>query len=299
MNDFSEKIKIDINGFFQDSLRLLQEYQPSLIEYYSNGGEFPKDAFDLLDKLELQVNSIYQKVKQNRNNFNHYFDFVVFDQIEDFASIFRMIENYSKWLRSSVIKGRYKSTSEIDYVLRQNQTIEEMSAEIGWTNREEGFLDLTLRNQIKETDYDLQGGLVFKFAYQNDKTLQLESVVDEMVGQNLLGKDINAKISFKDNDIFCLTPEDTFFQTCEILTGLMKNHNPEFPEDGFDKSAISNKNLMRVRLSTFIRQMYATVFKDDTIASFSITDVIEDADVLKIIVEYKSYLNIDSVKITV
>lgn len=299
MENFSDKIQMNIDSFFQESLQLLQDYQPDLVKYYSNEGDFPKKAFDLLDRLENFVSLIYQKVRQNRNNFNNLSDFVVFDQIEDFVSAFRMIENYSKWLRSSVIKGRYKTTTEINYILKQNQTIEDVSAEIGWADREQGFLDLTLRNQIKETDYDLHGGLVFKFAYQNDKALQLETVVDEMVGRNLLGKDFGSKIGFKDDDILYLSPEDTFYQTCEILTGLMKNSNPEFPTDGYDKSSISNKNLMRVRLSTFIRQMYETVAKDDTIASFSITDVVEEDDTLNIIVEYKSYLNAENVKMKV
>lgn len=296
MINLGDKIHFDVEGFFNDSLTLLQDYQAKLVSYYTNDGDFPKEAFDLLDKLESQVNQIYSKVGINRSALNKFSDFVVFDQIEDFASTFRVIENYSRWLRSSTIKGRYKRETEIDFILRQNQTLEELSDEIGWDNREEGFLDLTTRNQIKETDYNLAGGLVFKFSYQNEKSFQLVTVVDEMTGENILGKDIEGKLQFVDNDLLSLSPTDTFFQTCEILTGLFKNANPEFPDDGFDKSAISNKNIMRIRLSTFVRQMYATVSKDDTIASFAISDVREESDCLKIEMQYKSYLSTDPVK---
>ena len=296
MINLGDKINFDVKGFLEDSLVLLQDYQSKLVSYYTNDGDFPKDAFDLLDKLELQVNQIYNKVKVNRSALNKFSDFVVFDQIEDNASIFRVIDNYSRWLRSSTIKGRYKRETEIDFILRQNQTLEELSDEIGWNNREEGFLDLTTRNQIKETDYDLSGGLVFKFSYQNEKNFQLVTVVDEMTGENILGKDIEGKLQFVDNDLLTLSPVDTFVQTCEILTGLLKNSNPEFPDDGFDKAAISNKNVMRIRLSTFIRQMYATVSKDDTIASFTISDVREESDCLMIEMQYKSYLSNEPVK---
>ena len=296
MKNLGDKINFDVRGFFENSLILLQDYQSRLVSYYTNDGDFPKDAFDLLDRLESEVKQIYSKVKVSRSALDKFSDFVVFDQIEDFASTFRVIENYSRWLRSSTIKGRYKRETEIDFILRQNQTLEELSDEIGWDSREKGFLDLTTRNQIKETDYDLSGGLVFKFSYQNEKNFQLVTVVDEMTGENILGKDVARQLRFEEDDLLALSPADTFFQTCEILTGLFKNSNPEFSDDGFDKSAISNRNIMRIRLSTFIRQMYATVSKDDTIASFAISDVREESDCLKIEMQYRSYLSTDPVK---
>ena len=49
-------------------------------------------------------------------------------------------------------------------------------------------------------------------------------------------------------------------------------------------------------MSTFIRQMFSTVKKDDTIASFAISDLAEDGDCLKIEVQYKSYLDSEPVK---
>lgn len=293
---FSDKLGFDVKQFFQNCFTLLQDYQPKLVTYYTKEGTFPKEAFQLLDKLEAQVPVIYNKLRVNRENFDNYSDFLVFDQIEDFVSIFKTIENYSKWYKSSTIKGRFKQTTEVNFILRQNQTLESFSSEVGWNNREKGALDLALRNQIKETDYDLSGGMVFRFAYQNDKKIELQTVVDEMTGENLLGKDIQSTLEFKNDDLVYLTPADTFLQTCEILTNLMKNSNPEFPDEGFDKSAISNKNIMRVRMSTFIRQMFATVKRDDTIASFSISDVSIDGDALSIEVQYKSYLGGEPVK---
>lgn len=291
MVKFSNKIGFDVKTFLEESLYLIQDGQASFVSYYTQGSEFPKDFFDLLDKLLSQTKTIYRKIAINREAFDNYIDFIIFDQIEDFVSMFNLINNYSRWLRSSIIKGRFKNTTEIDFVLRQNQTLEELSNEIGWTSREQGALDLALRNQIKETDYTVDGGLTFKFSYQNDNSFSLQTVVDEMTGENILGKDLQAKFEFKDDDLVALTPSQTFLQTCEILTGLIKNNNPEFPSDGFDKEAISNRNIMKVKLSTFIRQMYAVVSKDDTISSFSITDVVEEKDCLRVEMQYKSYLN--------
>lgn len=296
MISFANKIGYDIKTFFEEGLELMRVHHSNIVDYFVKEGDFPKEAFSLLDKLENKSQIIYSKLRNNRNKLNNFLDFVIFDQIEDFISVFRSIQNYSRWYKSSIIKGRFKTTAEVNFVLRQNQTLENLSQEIGWQNQDEGALDLALRNKIKETDYDLQGGLVFKFAYQNEKSLKLQTVVDEMTGENLLGKDIQAKLEFKNDDLVYLTPQDTFHQTCEILTNLMKNSNPEFPNDGFDKSAISNKNLMKVRLSSFIRQIYAVVKKDDTIASFSVSDIVESGDSLRIEMQYRSYLNSEPVK---
>lgn len=296
MISFSNKIGYDIKTFFEESLELMQVHHSNIVSYFVEEGDFSKEAFGLLDKLENKSQIIYSKLRTNRNKLNNFLDFVIFDQIEDFISVFRSIQNYSRWYKSSIIKGRFKTTTEVNFVLRQNQTLENLSQEIGWQNQDEGALDLALRNKIKETDYDLQGGLIFKFAYQNEKSLKLQTVVDEMTGENLLGKDIQAKLEFKNDDLVYLTPQDTFHQTCEILTNLMKNSNPEFPNDGFDKSAISNKNLMKVRLPSFIRQIYAVAKKDDTIASFSVSDIVESGDSLRIEMQYRSYLNSEPVK---
>lgn len=288
---FSDKINYDIQAFYNDSLTLLQDYQKDFVDYYSQDGAYPKSAFDLLDKLVYQSQLIYQKVAINRDSFDNYSDFLVFDQIEDFLSTFRSIQNYSRWYHSSTIKGRFKTTTEINYSLRQNQTLENFSTEIGWTNQEQGALELALRNRIKETDYDLKGGLQFKFAYQNNQALELQTVIDEMTGENLLGKDIKKKFSLSNDDLVVLSPRATFLQTCEILSNLMKNSNPEFPVDGFDKSAISNKNIMKARLSTFIRQIYTVISKDDTISSFAVTNIGTEGDTLRIELEFKSHLS--------
>jgi len=291
MKSFSDKIGFDVKGFMEESIHLIQDGQASLMSYYTQGGDYPKEYFDLLDSLVIKAKSIYRKVAINRDFLNNYIDFVIFDQIEDFVSQFNMINNYSRWMRSSLIKGMFKNTTEVNFVLKQNQTLEELSAQAGYLDRDEGALDMALRNHIKETDYTTDGGLVFKFAYENDNAISLQTVIDEMTGENIMGKDIQSKIEFKNDDVVALAPYQTFLQACEILTGLMKNSNPEFPFDGFDKEAISNKNIMRVKLSTYIRQMYAVVSKDDTIASFAITDVAEDKDCLRIEVQYRSYLN--------
>ena len=93
MKSFSERLGYDIQAFLLKSLDLVQNYQTELMNYYTEEGVFPREAFLLLDKLETEATQIYNKVRINREKLTNYMDFVIFDQVEDFVSGFKTIEN--------------------------------------------------------------------------------------------------------------------------------------------------------------------------------------------------------------
>lgn len=297
LSDISKILSIDVQQYLTDYTNFVNLYNQSLIDYYTAEAEYPKTSFDELDKLLRTSLLIYQQIPICRTSLNSYFAFETMDVIEDVISSLQTIDNYSRWLRTSFVKGRFKENVEIDFILKQNQTLEELSSDIGFSDREEGVLSLTLRNHIKEKDYDLSGGLLFQFNYQNDQQISLNTVIDTLTGENILGKDLSKKFSLKENDLLTLNPRDTFYQTCAILTSLLKNSNPQYPDQGFNKASISNKNALANMLPTFIRQLYATINEDDTIESFRIVNIITDADALKIQIEYKSHLSYEVTQI--
>jgi hypothetical protein len=289
--DVSKIISIDLESYFNDYAEFVSQHNQTLVEYFSKETTFPKFEFDKLDELINRTFEIKRSLSLHKSRLSSYFCFEILDSVETVDSALQLINNYSRWLRSSFVKGRFKDSIEVDFILKQNQTLEQLSSEIGFTNSEEGFINLSQRNHIKETDYNLDGGLLFTFGYQTDQSIAVSTVVDNLFGKNVLGKDISKKLQIKDNDLVCLSPEATFDQTCDILTKLLKNGNPEFPTQGFDKATISNKNSLSNMLPVFLRQLYATVDRDDTIASFRIVDIRTDGDALKIEIEFYSHLS--------
>lgn len=284
-------INFDLQGFFQDFVSLVSSYQQDIVYYYTNGGDYPKTGMDLLESLVKKVPVVYQKVSQGRNMLTNYSDFKIIDYFEDCVTSLQMMDNYDRWLRSSLVKGKFKEGMEVEIILRQNQTFENLSTEVGYDDHEEGALDILMRNKIKERDYDLRGGttLTFSSSVENEGMV-LQSVVDNNTGQNLLGKDLCKKITFTGEDILCLRPQDTFYQACGILIGLLKNDNPEIPSQGLDKSLISNKNVVLNMMPTFIRQLYATIGSDDTISTFNIVSIDNEGDRVSIEVQLISQL---------
>ena len=294
----SNIIKFDVQSFFEQFIVFATQHRQLISDYYTNGIVYPKSSFDALATLKSYSKIISEKISSNRDYLTNFSDFEVVDKIEEVNHTLEIIDNYSRWLRSSLFKGRFKDSAEINVILRQNQTLESFSEEVGYLDKDKGTIDIAVRNSIKETDTTLDGGVVFRFSYQDKNGLALSSIVDNLSGDNLLGKDISQKLTFTLDDLQTLSPYDTFLQTCSILISLLKKDNPEFPNIGFDKSTISNKNIMNNMLPSFIRQLYNTASQDDSIANFTVSNIFMAEDVLNIEVTFKSWLN-NEVKQTV
>ena len=290
----SNILGIDIRQYLQDCVDYINQYNQILIRYVSNGTQYPRTAYILLDELISRYEEICKRVSLRRNRLQGLHMFEIIDQVENVRSVLRSFDNYSRWMKSSFVKGRFTDSAEIVYVLKQNQTIENMALAAGYADGESGFLDVTYRNKIRERDYDLNGGLTFRFSYQNEQRIQLDTVIDNMTGDNLLGKDIKRKFQFIDDDLLYLSPQDTFLQTCEIFTSLTKNSNPEFPLQGFNKESLTNRNGLNNMLPIFVRQMYSIVSSDDTISSFSIKNVSIENDALRVEMEFRSHLSTET-----
>lgn len=288
----SEILRVDLKTFFQDYVDFISQYRQSLTDYYLKGTSYPKTAFDTLSDLKKRTQAIYSSITSFRSQLTQFSDFEVIDKFEMIVHTLEILENYSRWLRSSLFKGQFKSGTEINFILKQNQTLESFSEEIGFQDRDSASIDLALRNKIKETDYSLEGGgLTFTFTYIDSNEFSLSSIVDNLSGENVLGKDLKKKLTLSEEDLEVLSPQETFTQTCSILLGLIKRDNPEFPYQGYDKSSISNKNTLVSMIPSFIRQFYSTVQRDDSIFSFQISKVDYQKDSLFVEITFKSWLN--------
>lgn len=287
LSSFIERSKL----FFDDFNKFMQEGHQEIVNYYTQESDYPKDSFDKLDLLINLSEEVKQSIRDFRDSFNNLYLFEIVEQFESCSSMLDFISNYSKWYQSTSIKGRYKSTSEVASVLKQNETLENLSSRIGYADREDGFLDISLRNHVREVDYNSNGSLVVKTSTQIDgQSLVLNTVVDEPVGENILGRDIQRKLSFSEDDLVCLSPKETFEQIVKLICSLFKGNNPEFPNSGIDKGFLSNKNGLCIMLPTVIRQLNEIVSTEDTIKSFNIKSIDNRGDVMKVEFEFESVL---------
>jgi hypothetical protein len=161
----------------------------------------------------------------------------------------------------------------------------------GSLDTETDSVSMMLANDLSEDKYTTSGGVMFKFSYQNDFKLELNSVVDIITGENVYGKDLDKKIQFIDDDLKILSPKETIEQALYIILTTTRGSIPEFPGDGYDKTLMTNINRTFTMFPVLFRQLYAVVKKDDTFKSFSLLNIRREEDVLKIDVSVETRLN--------
>lgn len=284
-------INIDVKSYFNDFISFVSQYQQSIIDYYTTESSYPKKAFDNLQELLVIKNKVYEEISSHRNLLNEFKYFEIVDALEDSFAVLDTFQNYSRWLRSSMVNGKFKESTEVNIILRQNQTLEHLSGELGFSNQDEGALQIALRNNIKEIDYSYDNkNLVFNFGYQNQTSLYLNSIVDNLTGENILGKDLQKKLEFSVDDLRVLSPNETFQQACDIILNLRKRDNPEFPQMGFDKTLLVNRNVVGSTLPSFVRQLYSIASSDDSIASFQVSKMDLNSDALTVEIIFKSWI---------
>lgn len=150
-----------------------------------------------------------------------------------------------------------------------------------------------MENSIKEIDYDLSGGFVFQFNYKDEReNIALTTLVDKnLSGEKLLGVDISKKITFVEEDITYLSPEETFNQSCKTLLRLKRGDNPEVPSSGIDKTLLVNRIATATSFPILIRQLNDTISRDDTIKEMNVKDVWFESDSLNMKCDFYSQLS--------
>ena len=129
------------------------------------------------------------------------------------------------------------------------------------------------------------------FYKQNGDSIFIESVVDNIVGEKILGKDILYKTTFENDDLLVLSYKDTFFQSVNILMKLKKGDNPEFYDLGLQKNVAVGSNINSISYPVLLRQISEAFQTDDTIKSQEITGFRKEQDAIFIDMEIESKMS--------
>lgn len=274
VENFNGLTGYDLQTYLIDFADFVEQDRQSIIDFYSGNSDIlPSSSIEEMERLLKENNKIEEIFISNKDSFNttDYVDLA--DLIGDIGLKLKTIQNTAKWVRSSVTDNRYNRNIEVDVTLNQNQTLEQLSKNIGYLDQENDWLDLALRNDLIEEDYTSEGTLKLKASLQNNLRIQIQSVVNVIQGQSIYGKDLQKKLTFENNDLKALGNVDTINQAFEIAVNLRRGDNPEFPNEGLESSLIVGQNLNSILYPAIFRQLYQNISQDDTFKSISILDV--------------------------
>ena len=274
VNDFERITNYPLGNFLNDFTTFVDSGRSDILDYYGGVVSKPNEsAFSELGRLLSESESIMEVSQQHASQLSNaaYWELIVI--MTDIQSSLQTIDNSSKWLRSAIAKNDFSPDVELEHILKQNQTLEDIAVSVGSTDKESDWVRIALRNDLTEDMYTVDGGNQIVAGNINRMTIKLDSVVDNIVGKKVYGVDLDKTIQFADDDLVALSNEDTIKQTVEVLAGLRQGQTPEFPEDGIQSSIVSGSNRNQIAYPILMRQYYNTFRKDDTLKSLTITNI--------------------------
>lgn len=235
---FNQITGYDIKSFFKSFVDFSNTYYPSIVSFYQ-GGIVNADAFKTLDNLIASANVIEPLFSLHSDTLD---DISMWDILDDFTEIqtkLETIKNSDRWLRSSSI-GR-DNTIQISRKLRSGEDFETVSLEKGDEDPENDWRSIVTPQYIEEEDYDDIDGMrnTFYINMRNTGSNEVSTVIDTLIGDKILGKDISVKFSFDETgDLITVNGHDAMIQALNIIVSSLTGSIPEFPDYGISNEFI-------------------------------------------------------------
>lgn len=266
LDKFNKVTSYDLYQYFTDYGDFLDTQFKQLVAYYKGNSSVDKHAFTELNRLykeSLKIEGIISSLSSSLSSTTEFWD--LNDNLSIIKTKLESTLNLAKWMRSSYIYG-YENQSKVKYIVKQNQTLENVSFSLGSSTPNEDWVGVAVENGISEMDYTSKGGNILDVKKEDNSTFNITTVVDVMVGDNILGKDIQRKLEITEEDIVTLNTVDTMNQSAEICLTTVRGSVPEFVYLGISKDFVGSA-LQSLRLASLSREVINNFKTDDSFKS--------------------------------
>lgn len=302
VSEFETLTRYPLSLFFLNFKSFIDKDYNNIVSYYSGDiNSLNNSSFNNLENIKDELSNIFSQFSLNRDVFSNYKWWLLLSQLEKIDSTLLLIDNTSKWLRSTISKGNFNPNPEVDIPFSQGQTLESVERDVlgseDWTNT---WQSLAIKNDLEEEDYTTEAGFLIKanfdYAFKN---FRINSIVDNPVGEKVLGLDLHRKLQYIDDDLLTLTPRETFYQNAYILINLRQYDNPEFYKQGIEPSLVVGSNVNSLTYPILFRQLTALFKADDTIKTFQIVNINRVQDSVSIDFQIESRLgDVENISLT-
>jgi len=257
-----------VNDFFQSDFQRIYDWYSGLSKK-PNVNSF-KNMYTLICDSGVVLNLFYQ----NRNEFSKTYFWDLLEQLENINIKLITTSNLSKLLRSTRTKSSYSGKLSTDYTTRKYDTLEDVQRNVNNSpNYDDDWWRLAVGNDLKEEDYDNGGGLLLQVETNFNPGVNLQSVVDNPIGEKMYGRDMNRKITILDEDIEVLGYNETVLQSLDIFLETKLGTVPENKEIGYDESLVVGSSRGAVNFNILQRQLINIFNTDDSFTNFQITNI--------------------------
>lgn len=271
----------DIKKFFQSYVDFCSDYYPYIVDYYQ-GGEINADSFYTLDKLIAQINIIEPLFQLHENKLD---DISMWELLENFSEIvtkLTTIKNSDRWLRSASV-GR-TNTLQLEKQLRTGETFETVAQQLELEEPEDDWVDIVVPQYIIEEEYVTgQGSNTFSINLKNVGINYVDNVVDTLVDENILGKDLSIEFVFEKEDLKIVKFQKSMEQALQIILEAIKGCIPEFTDYGLPSDFIG-QTTNAIQYPIIFKSLMNMFQRDNRWASAELIDLkkVEDSIFMKV-----------------
>lgn len=277
INHFKKITKYNLADLLANHNVFIQDDFPLIIDYVNGLDVDIRKSYErlknLVDNYKKVINLFITHKKRFKNTLLNFISYTFIE--EQYYLNIKFIENIDKYNRSSISLNSFNKNTKRNFIKRQNQTLEDISkSELKDTDPQTDWTNIALQNDLLETDYDITQTKQLNISTTNQSIgkIKLDSVVDLMDGEKLLGLDFNKKITFINDDFEILPYKETFKQSVEIGISIDNGDVPEIPELGFQNEFLIGGNLGVLQNSVLIRNFDEIFSLDDTIVEQKILE---------------------------
>lgn len=295
-NEFQNITKFELLQFFIDYRDFLQNDYSDIYAYYSGKTE-KIDSYKIsrLNNLLSRSNDLTRTFQTFAGKLGNAGYWELQQYCQDLKDTLERISKLPKYCRTTKTCRGYKPYIQVSEDIGGMKTIQDLSQELGSEMTEQ---ELILNNDLEEGSWEIDKLSQITALINNNTDVVVETIIEQPIGRRVYGRDVNRKISFKDNDLSIVEYEDNIEQKCEILLELNRGDVPEMPT--FGKNIISGSSYNNYNYAELVSDIKDNFYQDDLFESVDVVDIgFRDSDIY-VTCEIKTkyaYSTIKSVKV--
>jgi len=276
--------------FFLEKYSYFNENCLTDLKAYFSGSttSIDNDKLQMLSSLIEDNANLISVVNNFSNKMNDCGFWELLDYLESLNDNINKIAKLPKYYHVTKTVNGYKPVKEITGSVGGMKTFEDVENELKYDNfdNEASWVDIMRNNDIEETDWEIDELKQVKYT-TNSVSVQVNTIIDVLKGDNVYGKDISKKIAFEQNDLEIVKYLENIKQKSLVLLNLKKGDVPEIVDFGVDNKFLGS-NVKSFSYHEIFTQIENNFLQDDIFSGIEIYNLKFNGDSLEIEVNIKT-----------
>ena len=270
VTQFENITKFALLQYFEDYRDFMQNDFSYISKYYY-GDTSSIDASHISNFNALRTKS--KTLMQQFINFSHRLSNCGFWELQEYCQdlndVLEKITKLPKYYRTSKTVRGYQPYIQVKSNIGGLKTVQDLAQEINSEGVSE--ISLIIDNDLQEKDWNIDKLSSITAFVNNQTDVVVETILEQPIGNQIYGKDINRKITLENNDLAVKKYEDNVEQKCDILLSLERGNIPEMPN--FGKNRLQGTNMSDYNYTELVKDLQSVFLQNDLFEDIEISDI--------------------------